>query len=396
MNFLLILLLISIPLGQLTRIVILPGVIVYLQDIVIVLMIINLIKDSLTDKRLFKLNLIKPILIFSVAGLFSLISALFQYKLSEVAIGALYWLRWIAYTSVYFSVVNFRLKKQEIRFIDRKYTLKESLLMSGLAFAVIGLLQYYLFPDLREFKWLGWDDHYFRLTSTLLDPGFTGIILVLTAFLAIESPQVIRVKIISIFISIISLLLTYSRASYLAFTSGITVLFFRTKRLKILLSGVTLFLISLFFLPRTSGEGTNLLRLYSLLHRVENWKQSTVIIRDNPLFGIGFNLLRYSKQRYGFTNRDWQTSHSAAGIDNSYLFVWATTGTFGLLAFLYLLFRFFKLQFRTKKGWKNQSLALVSLTAVTVHALFTNTWFYPWIMIWIWYILADSEVDYSS
>ncbi|SRR5260221_1906352 len=49
-----------------------------------------------------------------------------------------------------------------------------------------GILQYLFVPDTRMLFFLGWDDHYYRLISTLFDPGFTGIILVMYFFLRSE------------------------------------------------------------------------------------------------------------------------------------------------------------------------------------------------------------------
>jgi len=63
------------------------------------------------------------------------------------------------------------------------------------------------------------------------------------------------------------------------------------------------------------------------------------IIKDNPLFGVGFNSLRFMKRDYGFLNQDWQESHSGAGVDSSVLFVWATTGVFGLGIYLWLFWK---------------------------------------------------------
>ena len=41
------------------------------------------------------------------------------------------------------------------------------------------VFNYFIFPDVRSLAVDQWDPHYYRLVGSLLDPGFTGIILVL-------------------------------------------------------------------------------------------------------------------------------------------------------------------------------------------------------------------------
>ena len=40
----------------------------------------------------------------------------------------------------------------------------------------------FVYPDLRNLWYLGWDPHYYRVFATLLDPNYVGILLVLTIF----------------------------------------------------------------------------------------------------------------------------------------------------------------------------------------------------------------------
>src|SRR3989304_8999963 len=107
-----------------------------------------------------RLKLFRPVVWFVLAGLASLTLAAFRLPPVNVLFSSLYLLRFLAYS----LLLNIK--------IDRKY-----LLFFSSAIAVFGLAQYILIPDTRFLAVLNWDDHYYRLLSTLLDPNFTGIIL---------------------------------------------------------------------------------------------------------------------------------------------------------------------------------------------------------------------------
>lgn len=341
-------------------------------------------------KRFPEAKLTKPIILFICAAATSLLLGAKAVEAKQVIIGGLYLVRWVAITSIYFYLVDFQ--KREISLFGRRLTLREALLFSGLSLTVLGLLQYAIFPNLTQFKWLGWDDHSYRLTGTLLDPGFTGIIMVLTTLLAMGIRERWSVKLTAVGLPVIALLLTYSRASYLAFLIGLLVFSGLRHFLKPTIVAGAIFLTILFFLPRVAGESTNLLRQYSIFSRVETWKHALIIIKDNPVTGVGFNLLRYTQNRYGFLGEDWKTSHSASGVDNSYLFVLATTGLLGGSAFTWLIYSMWKLFFKLReKDQAGGTSGIASLIALSVHSIFNNSWFYPWVMIWLWILLTDAE-----
>jgi len=64
------------------------------------------------------------------------------------------------------------------------------------------------------------------------------------------------------------------------------------------------------------------------------------------------------------------------------LFVWATTGVLGLLVYL----RFWLKAVRSKN-----LIVTASVTALFAHAVFLNSLFYPWVMAWLWTLLATEN-----
>ena len=286
----------------------------------------------------------RPILAFIAIAALSLI---FSFRpLNQIIVGSLYLWRWLAYALIYFVARQ------------AKLPLRRYLIITGLIVAITGLIQYFLFPDTRFLYNLGWDEHYYRLIGTFFDPNFTGIFLVLTLILLWPSPVSI--------VPFVALLLTYSRSSYLAFL--VIIVFHLRRRKLLLLVACSLWLVALLSLPRPGGEGVKLERLFSITNRLDSMQQGLRLFTQHPVFGVGFNLLRYQQNNL--------VSHSGAGIDNSFIFLLATTGLPGLLAYLWLL----------KRQLKSNAYFLVP---ILVHSLFNNTLFYAPVMLWLWLLLAS-------
>jgi len=83
-------------------------------------------------------------------------------------------------------------------------------------------------------------------------------------------------------------------------------------------------------------ENMNLFRRTSSLARLNNYSTAIKIITGHPLLGVGFNSYRYVKEMYIKPGLGNIPSHADAGLDNSFLFILATTGIIGLLAYLFL------------------------------------------------------------
>ena len=78
------------------------------------------------------------------------------------------------------------------------------------------------------------------------------------------------------------------------------------------------------------SEGVDLLRTASIKSRAESYINAFKIYRLSPFFGTGFDSYRYAQQKQGMLDqRNWQTTHSASGVPNSFIFIFVTTGVFG-------------------------------------------------------------------
>ena len=371
----------SLLLGQLGAIPLSSGVILYIQDVVVSFVILIAIARHGLLRKLWKFRLVRPIGLFVILGVVSLLANIFGYPVWVTAKGSLYLLRWAVYALFYGVVL--------VGPLSTRFWLGW-LASFGVALAAGGLVQFVWYPDLRNLWYLGWDPHYYRVFATLLDPNYVGILLVLTIFvLSYTLMRYVKWRVwIALLMCMVSvaLLLTYSRSSYLAFLGGVGVAIVFLKRWKEGVFLILLFLLAVVYVPKPGGDTLSLDRHDSTIARIQNWGQTITRIGERPIFGYGFNVVPF----LGREEASGLPGRRGAGIDSSLLFVGMTTGVVGLVSYLWLMSEQVKLALRSKnKAFK--MLFLTSFTAIFVHSLFVNSLFYPWVMIWTWVLVGVLE-----
>ncbi len=319
---------------------------------------------------------------FIAVALLSLIFQLPFLPLLKIGISSLYLLRFIFYSLLLLIILNQPQFKNKLLLF---------LWMMGMSIVVVGLLQYFLYPNLRNLAYLGWDPHEFRLFSTFLDPNFTGIILVLTLILGCLYiyPSFLKwrwVIVFSLFFNVLALLLTYSRGSFMAlFAVLLAGGVFKKKYWQTLLS-ILLLTIFIFLLPRPNGEGVNLFRTLSISSRLENNAEAWDLFLTSPIFGVGFDTLRFTRILPDTSaDNEFELNHSSAGFHNSWLFILATSGLLGLASYLWIWYRL-----NAAANPKFKTLLLLTFLVVGFHSLFDNSLFYPQVMTWMWIVSAVS------
>lgn len=374
----------SLLMGQLGGIQLIDGVILYVQDIVLCLMILGATLRFGLFGKLRRFRLAPPIGFFVILGALSLVVNTSHYPIWVTIKGSLYLWRWVAFALFYGVVV--------VGPASPRFWLWW-LASFGVALGAIGLVQFVWYPDLRNLWYLGWDPHYYRVFATLLDPNYVGILLVLTIFLL--SYMLIlyaRWRIWIVFMMGMTgtaLLLTFSRSSYLAFLGGVVVAIVLFKRWKEGVFLILLFLLAVLYVPKPGGDTLSLLRHDSTAARLQNWGQSIAQIGERPIFGYGFNVVPF----IGRLEASTLPERKGAGIDSSLLFVGVTTGIVGLLSYLGLVIAQVRLALRSRDR-HFKIILLSSMSALLVHSLFVNSLFYPWVMIWIWVLVGVTEKYY--
>lgn len=360
MKFFLISLIFLLSLGQLQRIQISNNVAFYLHDCFIVAFLLKELFTAITQRKKI-IEKLKKIKIFQKKILFVFLAVTFLSWILAILEGRfdfraiLYLTRLIAYVCFVFL-----LQKQ---LNDKNWLWK----LVSFNILLLGFLQYFFLPDLRFLVYEGYDDHFYRLVSTILDPAFTGLIFVFNLNYYLWQKKKNWTLII---LFAIGLLLTYSRSSYLAFLVSSLILLLVRKDLskKAILLILLGFFASLPFLPKQSGgDGVNLLRTTSAQARISN---DQVILQNmnGADWIIGQGLFIPSQNRQVTANIP---SHSHFA-DNLLVFLLSNLGIIGSSLFIVLIWRVLKLGKR--ENW-------ILLSSLFSHAMFNNNFTQSFVML---------------
>lgn len=320
--------------------------------------------------------------LFVVLAIVALIGAGRWIGIREIMISATYLLRWVAYALLVFMGYHLAKSSRPINILG---------LIFGLV-AIIGIVQWLIFPDLSWLERLGWDPHQGRLVSTFLDPNFVGGFLVVG--LALALPQLLTQGRaaqrwywgVLTGLMLVGIYLTFSRSALLALIVAafiIGALRYRWVALALILVLVAAYSASPKLQERVKGAFT---LDQTARYRIASWQEGWNIVKHEPIIGVGFNTLPYTRPQYGY----WPAGHAASGFDSSLLTVGATTGGLGLLAYLGILVSAVLLAWRK---WRTKAapiaLAFLAATgALLVHSLFVNSLLYPSVLVVWWIILG--------
>lgn len=316
-----------------------------------------------------KVNFNKEIKLFLFASLLTIALHVFINPTNSVYVSLLYFIR----ISFYFL---FYIKSTALFNKQSAITINRILFFVGYTLSIIGLIQYQVYPDLRNLLYLGWDPHYYRLFSTLFDPNFAGIILVLTFFQYLFllkyriNTRSKTLDLIVLTVLLFSIYLTRSRSAYISLAAGLVFYVWLLKKISWKLTGllITVLLVAN-FLPKPPVDVFDLLRITSSVSRINNWKQAFIEGINNPLIGIGFSKARFS--------------------DSSFLYVFAATGILGIAAFINLWVKIIAFGLN-----KDKELTVISLILL-VSSFFNNTLFYPFVAVWFFAFLSSSVSRFS-
>lgn len=352
MKIFVIILVFLLSLGQLQRIQINNQLAFYLHDCLIVLfLLLEFFASIISRKKIIeKLKKIKKFRnkILLLLFLLIFISWILSFSLGQFDLRAiLYLARFLSYL-IFVYILQIKLENKS--WLWR---------LVSLNLLLLGFVQYLFLPDLRFLIYEGYDDHFYRLTSTILDPAFTGLIFVfnLNYYLWQKKKNWL---LISLFV--LGLLLTYSRSSYLAFLiSSLVLIFYQTRKSqKTIIGLLVVFLICLPFLPKKSGgDGVNLLRSSSVQARISN-DQEILQEMDLKDWLIG-NGLFVPAQNRNTNERIPSHSHFA---DNLLVFLLSNLGIFGTGLLIILLLQTIDLK-------KAKSTTLI--TSLISNAMFNNS-----------------------
>ena len=222
-----------------------------------------------------------------------------------------------------------------------------------------------------------------------------------------------------------SLILTFTRGSYLGFGTSLIFMFFLfifsggktfirdNKKIFIIVFLMIILIISLFIIPNPLNKPgtiiskikgrtsvTQLIQGSSIKRRIAIWKFTTLIIKDHPLLGSGLGTFKYNSLKYQakfFEQGDNRALYPYGVADkthNEYLQLWAELGIIGLAIFIWLMITYFNYGIRYLKREKNvQKQGIViglmgAVAAVLVDGIFGFPLHLPATIVLFWLALA--------
>ncbi len=279
-----------------------------------------------------------------------------------------------------------------------------------IGFAIIGMIQLFLFPDLQIFEHLGWDPHRERLVSSFLDPNFAamwlsmgaGLMLTLLVVARYRSWDQLRLGISTIGL-LVAIILTASRSGILGLAATVLVIgFWRMPRLALI--AIVAIGLAVGLVPELNAKVAGVWDLDTTTrYRLESWEAGLNLAYQNPLVGVGYNTLsstRYDGALPGtaillsqFGNQlgsSLVASHATTGFDSSLLTIIATTGILGLLAFLWAVYggirsAWYALRHHSSTLAQQTAIWFLATTAsLVIGSLFVNAWLYaPILLSWL-------------
>lgn len=232
----------------------------------------------------------------------------------------------------YLAYLMFYLKKEK----SAGKTISRSILIFIVVTVVFTAIQYLFYPDLINLFYLGWDPHYYRAFGVYFDTGVSGAVFGLSWFYVYKRcrrPWFLLVVLLA------AIYLTYSRSLYLAFILTLGIVTVSQKRYWAIFLLIGFFLVLYFFVPKRTGEGVNLLRTFSIESRIADNKTALSLWGKKPIFGWGYNRIRYVKKKFNLINpQDYGMTHAGASFHSSYGIILVSSGLVGLLLFLAAMF----------------------------------------------------------
>lgn len=303
-------------------------------------------------------------------------------------------IRWVAYGGWYLLVVTDPDPDAAGR---DAWTFLERAILAILAF---GILQSAFFPDIGAFvervTGLYFDHQGRRLVSSVLDPNFAGGLLALVLMMRLaQEAEGIRTNRWVLFGLVLGILLTLSRATWLAVFSALVLLVLlrglRGSLWRLAAVGTAMLLPAI---PAIVAFGSAFRKFEidaSALQRVGVWLRGIALIREYPLLGVGFNAAGPAQWAHG-----WETyGGSTTSMDGGVLFVAVMTGLVGVTAYLAMLWFFFRAARRT---WRDPSVPAerrafalggwLGMVVIVVQSLPANALLTPWLMLPLWVIQA--------
>lgn len=296
-------------------------------------------------------------------------------------VALLYLVRLFGYF-VYFIYLFFEVRENPKQV---RKTLRNGLFIFILITTFSSIIQYFLYPNLRNLSYQGWDPHLYRLFGVFFDTSITGTVYGLV-FLFLFFEQFATKKyqwLVHILRGtyLLFLIASFARNVYLGIILTLGVYFLTKVNWRSLVVFLAIFVIALFIIPKPFGEGIKLSRQLSLLGRISDYGVGIKLWMEKPLLGFGYNRIRYLKEQSNLKDlQGLESSHSGASFHSSYLVMMVASGVVGLILLLAFMHKLSAVSFHARHY----------LIFVGFVSLFDNVLLHPFILFTLFSMLILS------
>jgi len=267
----------------------------------------------------------------------------------------------IFFITLYYGLINFFENEEEIKIFFKSFA------FSSIVISIYGILQVF------GIDIIDWQIKYTAL-STLGRRNFAGeyIVMGIPYVYCLFALSYKKEKILYSFILLLlflHLILTFTRASYIAFFFSSLFFVFLLKKKKIEMSKKILIIILFFLLINKGICGIKAFEKGTFKTRFIIWKNSLKIIKENPVFGIGPGNFEIVFPSYTRENSEFFQDERIKDVHNDMIEVGVESGTIGMVTFIFLILYPFYIFFKNKKFYIVPVSIITSLLALYINSL---------------------------
>ncbi|MEW6610944.1 MAG: O-antigen ligase family protein [Patescibacteria group bacterium] len=239
-----------------------------------------------------------------------------------------------------------------------------------------------------------------RVTSIYGYPNALGLyavpilILTLGQFTKSQNHKITKITLLTLFITTMtSIIFIRSKGALLALITGIVLFFLLNAKKKFITMGMLLFIAIggiIIFKDSINLRGFSTVQGGdSISVRLTQYRETWEMLRTHPLTGAGLRgyqtaMIPYHQQNY---IEIFLYPH------NIFLAMWSELGLLGLIAFLWLLFQFFKTIINQSNNKSIHYAAAASMCALLVHGLVDVPYFKNDLAVLFWILIALSMMQ---
>lgn len=303
-------------------------------------------------------------------------------------VALMYLLRLTAYLFFFFYFYYATHKKKHL------ITVTQLLIFIFIPVVIISsVIQFFLYPNLQNIFYAGWDPHLYRMVGVFLEPPISGAIYSLIFFYVLNYSNIKYkgIKVLTLIFLLVLIYLTYSRGTYVGFIGAIALAGMQylggfkqnfgkfkniTKSRNLLFVIIIVLILSggIFMASISTGEGAHLTRTSTIQSRLTNLQEGIQVWQKNPIAGIGYNHIRYARIiKQPLIDITDQLSHSDAGFHSSFMIILVSSGLIGLITFILGLY-----ELAVINQYSRYAVLFLSLASLT-----DNVLLHPFVLLFL-------------